>query len=297
MPHRIVAVIPVFRAPENLPRTIESILRQVDSVVVVDDGSRSVETVTFPDRTEVISAEENRGIATALNTAIGRARELGATHILTLDQDSALADGHVERLLTRIEAAESQGVNVAAAVPGVVGGAPVLGDPSGGPFDPIQSGQLLPVGAFEAIGEFRADLFIDAVDSEFTVRAREAGFQFLVDEELTMEHALGEAVPLAVFGRPLVILGKQRHVLYHAPWRTYYMVRNSVWLSRQYGAGHRGWMRRRNRKMAEMVLWGSVLAPDRIAQLRAVRAGWRDGRRGTLGRIRPDVLRRLGRQA
>src|SRR6478609_5255966 len=91
MPHRIVAVIPVFRAPENLPRTIESILRQVDSVVVVDDGSRSVETVTFPDRTEVISAEENRGIATALNTAIGRARELGATHILTLDQDSALA--------------------------------------------------------------------------------------------------------------------------------------------------------------------------------------------------------------
>lgn len=191
MPHRIVAVIPVFRAPESLPSTIESILRQVDSVVVVDDGSRSVDTITFPERTEVISAGENRGIATALNTAISRARELGATHILTLDQDSALADGHVERLLSRIDAAEAQGVNVAAAVPGVVGGAPVLNDPTGGPFDPIQSGQLLPVGAFEAIGEFRTDLFIDAVDSEFTVRAREAGYQFLVDEGLAMEHALG----------------------------------------------------------------------------------------------------------
>jgi rhamnosyltransferase len=297
MPHRIVAVIPVFRAPENLPSTIEGILRQVDSVVVVDDGSRSVETMSFPERTETISAEENRGIATALNVAIERARALGATHILTLDQDSSLAEDHVERLLSRLDAAELRGVDVAAAVPGIVGGAPVLGDPGGGPFDPIQSGQLIPTSAFEAIGEFRADLFIDAVDSEFTVRAREAGYQFIVDEDLAMEHALGEAVPLSVFGRPLILFGKQRHVLYHAPWRTYYMVRNSVWLSRHYGAGHRAWMRRRNRKMAEMVWWGSVLAPDRISQLRAVRAGWRDGRRGTLGRIRQDLLSRLGRRA
>lgn len=296
MPHRIVAVIPVFRAPEDLPNTIESILRQVDAVVVVDDGSKSVEGVSFPERTEVISADENCGIATALNVAIGRARELGATHILTLDQDSNLADGHVERLLRRLDAAASQGIDVAAAVPGTVGGAPVLRETGGGPFDPIQSGQLLPISTFDAIGEFNTELFIDAVDSEFTVRARDAGYQFVVDEDLSMEHALGEAVPLSVFGRPLILLGKQRHVLYHAPWRTYYMVRNSVWLSRRYGAAHRGWMRQRNRKMAEMVLWGSVLAPDRFAQLRAVRAGWRDGRRAALGRIPSDVLARLGRR-
>lgn len=285
MTARIVAVVPVFGAPDDLQETVASLIDQVDAVVLVDDGSHTAENLAFDGDVEVISLAENVGIASALNVAVDRARERGAEYIVTLDQDSRLAERHVRRLIALIEQASARGESVAAAVPGVVGGAPVLRGSDGEPFDPIQSGQVIPVAVFDALGGFNTELFIDAVDSEFTVRARLAGYRFLVDEQLEMAHALGEALPLQLFGRPLVLGGKQRHVLYHSPWRTYYMVRNSVWLSRRYGTEDRAWIRRRNRKMAEMVFGGSMLAPDRFTQLSAVRAGWRDGRRGVLGRI------------
>lgn len=293
----IVAVVPVFGAPPELPRTVSALAAQVDHVVLVDDGSGTAAPMRFGPGVEVVSLAENSGIAAALNVAIEHARARHATHVLTLDQDSSLDDGHVARLLAVLEAAEARGDRPAGAAPGVVGGARVLVGAGGEPFDPIQSGQLVPMRVFDELGGFRAELFIDAVDSEFTVRARAAGYRYVMDEQLSMAHALGEAVPLQVFGRPLVVLGRQRHVLYHSPARTYYMVRNSVWLSRRYGAGDRRWMRRRNRKMAELVIGSTLLAPDRWAQLAAVRAGWRHGRRGALGRIPEDLQARLRRRS
>lgn len=291
---KIVAVIPVFGAPADLPETVEELRQQVDEVVLVDDGSHTAEHLTFGPETHLISLEENSGIATALNEAIDVARAREATHVITLDQDSRLAEGHVSRLLDLLSRAGVDGGPIAGAVPGSVGGAPILIGEDGEPFDPIQSGQLIPIGVFDELGGFNADLFIDSVDSEFRLRAGRAGYRYLVDHDLDMEHALGEAVPLRMFGRPVVVLGKQRKALYHSPLRTYYMVRNSVWLSRRYGREDRVWMRRRGRKMTELVVGGTLVAPDRLAQLRAVRAGWRDGRRGTLGPIDAALRARLG---
>lgn len=295
MTTKIVAVVPVFGAPESLPATVAALESQVDAVVLVDDGSHTAAQLTFGPNVDVISLESNAGIATALNVAVNHARKSGATHVITLDQDSHLAEGHVQRLLALLQNAVAAGARVAAAVPGIVGGAPVLVGADGEPFDPIQSGQLLPIEVFDAVGGFNVELFIDSVDSEFTLRARQAGYRFLVDASLEMQHALGEAMPLSILGRPLVLLGKQRHVLYHSPWRTYYMVRNSVWLSRNYGRADRAWMRRRNRKMVELVVGGTLLAPDRLVQFSAVRAGWKDGKRGSLGPI-SDALRKRFRR-
>lgn len=288
---RVVAVISVFGAPRDLPDRARALLSQVDDVVLVDDGSSSLAPLGLNgDGLHSISLPENGGIAKALNVAIQRARELKATHVLTLDQDSELLPGHVSRLIDLIDAAVAGGVRVAAGVPGVVGGAPVLRDSDGRPFDPIQSGQVVPVETFEALGGFTERLFIDAVDSDFTVRAHTAGFEFVMDDELEMAHALGELVPITVFGKQLVLAGRPRHVLYHSPMRTYYMVRNSRWLARTYRECARDWMRFRNRKLAEMVLGGSLLAPDRWKQLRAIRAGWKDALDDRLGKIPEDVL-------
>ncbi len=291
---KVVGVIPVFRAPEELPETVAALRTQLDAIVLVDDGSHTISEGMFTGDGIVTAAlPENSGIAHALNVAIAEARALGATHVLTLDQDSRIAEGHVSRLLSVLDASARDGLRVAAAVPGVVGGAPILLSDEGEAFDPIQSGQLIPVPVLDAVGPFNEELFIDAVDSEFTARAKGAGYRFVPDVELSMEHALGELVPLSFLGRPLRIGGRQRHVLYHSPARTYYMVRNSAWLDARYRRLLPAWCRLRARKMAEMV-WGCVLlAPDRRQQFRAVRWGKRDGRRGVLGKIDAAVVRGL----
>lgn len=291
---RVVAVISVYGAPSALGERVDRLLSQVDDVVLVDDGSDTLRQQSLDaEHVHTIALERNSGIAAALNVAVARAKELGATHIVTLDQDSELEPGHVDRLIVLLDTAAGRGEAVAGAVPGVVGGAPVLRLPDGEPFDPIQSGQVLPVHTFEALGDFDERLFIDAVDSDYTVRSRVAGMSFVMDDDLHMAHELGELVPITAFGRQLVVGGKPRNVLYHSPMRTYYMVRNSAWLKRTYGSRDPGWMRLRNRKLSEMVIGGSLLAPDRLRQLRAVLYGLRDARRGRLGRIPDDVLERL----
>lgn len=291
---RIVAVISVFGAPAALPARVDALLAQVDDVVLVDDGSDTLLPLGIAsDRVHTVALAENSGIAAALNVAVSSARALGASHIVTLDQDSELEQGHVERLVAMLDQAAARGERVAGAAPGVVGGAAVLRLSDGEPFDPIQSGQVLPMTTFDALGGFDERLFIDAVDSDYTVRSRIAGMRFLMADDLHMAHELGELVPITVFGRRLVVAGKPRNVLYHSPMRTYYMVRNSAWLRRTYGARDARWMRLRNRKLSEMVIGGALLAPDRRAQVRAVIAGLRDARRGTLGRIPDDLKRRL----
>lgn len=292
--HRFVtAVIPVFRAPASLAPRVAALVDQVDAVVLVDDGTASLSAFDFDQPTvHVIELLANEGIGQALNKGIERARELGSTHILTLDQDSAAPTGYVEQALGALAAAEAAGAEPAAAVPEFVGGQRVLRR-DGFAFDPIQAGQLVPMAVLDEVGPFRAALFIDAVDSDFSIRAERAGRRFVVVDGAHIEHELGELVPLTVFGRHLVIAGKRRHVLYHAPFRTYYMVRNSTILVRDYGRHRRRWMLFRTRKMAEMVLGCVMLSPDRGAQWRAAVAGVVDGLRNVTGRVSDERLLRI----
>lgn len=295
---RVVAVIPLYRPPADIADRVSELLGQVAGVVLVDDGTENANPLDLDlPGVDLLANPENRGIAHALNTAIARARELGATHVLTLDQDSAVTKEFVDRLLSALEREEARGLRVAAAVPEMVGGAPQLREPDGTAFEPIQAGQLLPMSVVDAVGAFDERLFIDAVDSDFVLRARELGFRFVIAEGVTLGHALGESVPVTLFGRPLVIRGRSRSVIYHKPFRTYYMVRNSVHLARTRGATSRRWMWRRVRKTLEMIVGCSLLAPDRAQQLRAIRLGIRDGRRGQPGKIPDDVLRRLQAEA
>lgn len=288
----VIGVMSVFNPPSGLAERVQQLREQLDGVVLVDDGSASLHD--FPDIAGVrcVVLAENGGIARALNVGVREALQLDATHLLFLDQDSDLPIGYVQRLLGAIEGRASDTV----AVPDVVGGARGLIERrSGEAFDPIQSGQLMRVDVFARVGEFAEPYFIDAVDSEFRVRARAAGVRFVQVEGADLVHSLGELVPITIFGRQLVLGGRRRHVVYHSPFRTYYMVRNSIALARDHGKRNSGWMLRRTLKMTEMVVGCAVLAPDSTAQVRAIVAGVRDGLRRRGGRIPSGTLARITR--
>jgi len=289
----IVAVVPVFRPPADLLERVRALRTQVDLVVLVDDGSS---TLPFSDVDDSgiaqVALPTNVGIAAALNTGMAIAVRDGATHILTLDQDSTVPAGYVERLRA---AAGADSSSLTVAVPASAGGAAVLRDLHGdsAPFDPIQSGQLLTADVWRRVGPFDESLFIDAVDSDFWFRALEAGISFVVADDAHIEHGLGELRPIRFFGRHLVLGGRARHVLYHSPFRTYYMVRNSHVMHRRYMRGHRARILKRDWKMFEMVFGCLVLSDDRALQWRAIRTGFRDARSGSLGKIPADVIASL----
>lgn len=295
---RILAVISAFRPPTDLADRARALLDQVERVIVVDDGSETARELDFGDeRIELIELPANRGIASALNRGILRARELGATHVLVLDQDSIVPEGYVAALSSALWARQGSGSRVLAAVPATVEGDAITTIGGGDrPLDPIQSGQLLSMEAISRIGGFDERLVIDAVDSEYTLRARRCGYELYTVAEADLGHSLGELSPLLVLDRHVSVLGRRRYWRYHAPFRTYYMVRNGLALWRLHRRGNVSWLLRRTAYLVVDVTYTSLASPDRCAQFVAAAHALGDTLRRRLGRIPDRTVARIARR-
>ncbi len=125
---------------------------------------------------------------------------------------------------------------------------------------------LVPRAVLERVGGFDEELFLYSEDVEWSLRAAEAGYRhFVVGDSVVRHHVSasggGESSPLTL----------------------YYGLRNSLVVCERHAPlGRLGTWRRR------LVLLGAhlaqaVLAPGRVAGVRAVVAGFRDGLARRLG--------------
>lgn len=248
MQRKICAVVVTYQPDiPKLDSLLRAIQRQVQAVVVVDNGS-SEGVITWLDACHatipliVAPLTENNGIALAQNVGIGRAKALGADYVILFDHDSHPAPDMVAKLLAVAESKRTSGSRVAAVGPRYID--PRQDNPP--PFikvvgmkvqrQPctegdsivevdylIASGCLIPMSTLEAVGDMRDELFIDYVDIEWGLRAKSKGYQSFGACGATMEHDLGDA--------PIEFLGK--HYPHHSPLRHYYHFRNAVWMYRQ----------------------------------------------------------------
>lgn len=294
-----VAAIVVIYQPDvlKLHALVNAIGDQVDWLVLIDNGEGAIYSKFSIDcripNLQLLSMGENRGLATAQNKGIKRAKDLGAEFVLLLDQDSLPASGMVSSLLEVITTLQDQGLRVAAVGPRYtdqnqrnlhpfvrIGGLCVKrfdcesSDQTVEVDHLISSGSLIPMAVLAAIGGMREELFIDYVDTEWSLRASRMGYRLFGVCNATMRHGLGDR-PYRFFGSYLPI---------HSPLRHYYLFRNSIWLYRQHWIS---W----NWKAA--ILWSvlfkliffSIVPRDRLSQVKMILRGLSDGLRGRMGRL------------
>ena len=109
---RVVAVVVTFQPERSrLARALERLRPQVAAIVVVDnsdDAQAPVLEAPTAEGVELIANGRNLGIGQAQNQGIARARALGATHVLLMDQDSLAPPRLVPSLLRTLAAAGAQ---------------------------------------------------------------------------------------------------------------------------------------------------------------------------------------------
>ena len=282
----VAAIIVTFHPARDLRDGIAALLDQVSAIVVVDNGSCPGELPAgddprFEGRLEIIANGENRGLATALNQGLRRARERGAGWALTLDQDSAP--------LPNLVAAGGRAFN---AHPNperlaVIGAALATDGPRSASAPAyrtmravITSGALHSIPAWERLGEFRDDFFIDCVDTEFSLRARAAGFDVIQSTELALAHRIGSPTRKWALGRWMLPSN-------HSPLRRYYMTRNHLSIWRHYARSDGRFVAQDIRQSIREWIGIVFAESDRVAKLRAILAGARDA---ALGRYGPRRL-------
>jgi rhamnosyltransferase len=293
---KVVAVVVTYFPDVSVTlRNLDAIRRQVDAVVVVDNGSADALWKQLDAGIDAgikrIRLDRNLGIAKAQNLGAEWARSQAATHLVLFDQDSQPSPGTLGVLISAWQSLAEKGVAV-----GMI--APVFSDERQAnpvPFfrlrdgkaswvlcddssplleidTAIASGTLIPMEAMAATGGMNEAMFIDLVDMDWCFRARSLGLRNFCACRARLNHRLGDA--------PRKLLN--REVVSHSPLRNYYFFRNAVWLFRQ-DYIPAAWKAAVARQLLRRYLVYPVLLAPRWQYLGKMTLGIWHGLRGRLG--------------
>ncbi len=152
----------------------------------------------------------------------------------------------------------------------------------------ISSGCLLTREAYQRLGHFDEELFIDHVDTEYSLRAQALDVPLYVDPRLVLEHRIGTRKTRRLGGLSLSAMN-------HAPLRRYYLARNGLLVLRRY-ARSSPLALLANLPTLTQGLAVLLLERDKLLKLRCLGWGLWDGLRGRGGALetnRPRLLKRL----
>ena len=308
----ITAIIVSFEPDiQLLLNNIRLINQQVTHTVLVDNGSSNQQAL-FENvqrsfiSLSIIALSDNMGLGVAHNHGIARAKELGSEYVLLLDQDSQPESDMVEKLcLASRHLRSSEVENNRHAKPLAAVGPRYTGEGREDSFFVnfgwfkfrrqycaesndglipadflISSGSMIAIPVLEKIGYMDEGLFIDHVDTEWFLRAKQLGYQSYGVCDAMMFHGLGEKTrTVKLFG-----LIRKRNVPQHKPFRYYYMFRNSVYL---YKKGYSAlWMWNDFQRLCQIAIFYGVLYGPRRQNLSMMLQGVKDGFLGRQGKLK-----------
>jgi len=300
-PTTVIAVVPTFAPDVDVIDRLRSLSEQVDSVIVVDDGSPKRASVVLDlieqSGFELIRSTTNAGIAAALNAGTRLALERGADFVLTVDQDSLLPAGYVGDCLhafslarpeTKVGVVCSDRINGQPSIPGsyTVEGLGVV-------REAIQSGFLIRRECLEQCGLFDARLFIDDVDTEFCLRIARYGWLTVVGPGTDISHSLGEQALLRPFGFQRYEGDTPARYQYHRPFRRYFITRNNIDLYLRYLRSSPRWVLSSVRREVNPTFTTIASGPYRARHLLAAVAGLVHGLARRRGPLSPGLARAL----
>jgi len=231
----------------KLRENISAIKTQVNTIILIDNYSNnSIEIYNEYSQIEnivIVRNCRNMGVATAFNQICSNALDMGYDFVLLLDQDSICSSSIMntyERYL--------KDNSVALLTPYIVDINKISLEeyysfimPEISQVDwAISSGSLIRLSTWVEIGKFDDDLFIDAVDFDYSARLKINSYlQLRVNKEFIL-HEVGnaEATPIRRFhkdnsGKWSV---KKYYRTNHSCLRHYYMTRNHIIVARKYSA-------------------------------------------------------------
>ncbi|MGL6058134.1 MAG: glycosyltransferase family 2 protein [Culicoidibacterales bacterium] len=251
---------------------INAIYKQVDLLIIIDNNSNNIEEIdklVGKFKISIIKNNTNKGIAKALNQALEYANNKNIDWLLTLDQDSKCDLNIIEQYKknlnfknTIIYCPQILDINIQNNVH--------LQNSVEEVDFAITSGSLINVAKSLEINGFDNSLFIDYVDFDFCIRARDKGYDIFRVNEAILYHRLGES-------EIKKILGFEVQVTHHSPVRRYYLYRNKVNLYRKHWKKHKKWVFKNSLSSIKVFFIIVFFEKERKDKLKYILKGIREG--------------------
>lgn len=277
--HGVLAVVVTYEPGSDLACHLAALRSQVDSVIVIDNGSKdraSIARAVQATACHLIVNPHNLGVAAALSQAARLAQTESSAWLATFDQDSLIPPGAIDSLLALYERhpqREKIGILAMGHRDRATGrdyhhGLDILVESGDwrAVRSTITSGSLVRVGLFNQVGLFDDALFIDAVDHEFCLRVRKHGWLVIEGRHQVLEHSIGDATEHYLLGRRIVCT-------HHSPLRRYYMTRNQLEVCGRNLLVDPVWAGKGVLQFAASSIAALLYERDKLAKLRAMCSG------------------------
>lgn len=291
----IGAVVVAFNPDKSdFKQVLDSIVNQVDFLVVVNNGNKRIDFIDEYANLHIIENNKNLGIATALNIGLSFLIDKKCDYYLLLDHDSVVPKAMVSTLIEKLDTLNSTSKNSVA----IIG--PAYFNNRLNKFAPfikygrfrnikipmpvtpqlisvdflISSGSLITKQALDTVGFMDEGLFIDFVDTEWCIRAKQKGYQLYAFSGVVMQHTLGdEALNFCGLKFPM-----------HSPIRHYYIVRNALFLmkNKSYPINFKLIV---FKLFIGALLFYSLIPKNRLDHLKMMLLGIKDGITNTKGKL------------
>ncbi|MFD1851258.1 glycosyltransferase family 2 protein [Oceanobacillus bengalensis] len=217
----------------RLQENIESIYKQVEQVILIDNGSKNIKEIKFLinrfEKLTLIENKQNKGIATALNQIVNYSMNCNFNWVLLLDQDSVSPLNIIDEF-DRYTCTDEK---VAIICPEINDRNSVQVSNSNNieeyeyVKECITSGSFLNCSIWYEIGGFDEKMFIDYVDIEYCKRVIRAGFKILKVNRVELLHEIGKR-------NTYKFLWLNVPTYEHSAFRKYYITRNTLYFTRKY---------------------------------------------------------------
>ena len=281
MKKEIAGVLVLYYPDEKeLRRNIGSYLPYVDRLFVIDNtdhfsGTGISKMIGELTGVSYIANDINKGVAAALNSGASMALENGYSWLLTMDQDSFFESGQAATFFSNVEELARDSA-IAIVAPSHFRKNETAGT---GPWSEqaavMTSGNLIRTVAWKKVNGFDEKLFIDEVDHEYCYRIKNNGYRIVQLNHVFLEHQLGTQKMAGYLG---LFAKKLRRV--HSPKRVYFMVRNYLFVRRQYRKFFPAEFRTRDKELMVMLKNNLFFSGHLFLNLKSIRKAYRDFKKG-----------------
>lgn len=229
----ILAVVVTYNPDiERLKENINSIINQVDKILVVDNASKNVEEIEkifLYEKIKILKNKKNFGIAVALNEGLNYANSNRYKFILTLDQDSISSNNMVEILKKGFE----KDKNISIVSPSIfdLNVNEIMTNKIDDDYKEVEwtitSGSLCSVEDLLKVGGFDNNLFIDCVDKDICLKLLLNNQKIYLSKAAILNHEVGNMEIKKFFGITF-------NVTNHSAFRIYYIFRNNLFINYKY---------------------------------------------------------------
>lgn len=216
---------------ENI-ENIKTYIDYVEKVYIIDNSMNNNKKLCSSlnnNKIEYVYNKKNLGIAKALNLACEKAISDGFKWILTMDQDSSFSSNDINGYFKSFDNIEKKNIGIFSPKHILKNDInKIRDDKKFLEIDHVMtSGNLLNLSAWEKVGKFDENLFIDEVDSEICFRMIENDYKVIQMNRIKMFHELGSLEKRNFFIKKISVLN-------HNYIRKYYIMRNKFYMFKKY---------------------------------------------------------------